>query len=275
MTLIALLEHEMRICGGFKELFTFYEGMMQSIDAIHQKAENMKKNKIINPDKIPELLDLFAAQLKEKEICIATFHKGMYYFTVPTITRMRAYYYRKLTANYVTSREMLTASVLEVYKQFYEANFLRKEYCHVETVQMCNELEIKLIHPLPTSTQSITAHASIAARIIPTDKQEGQQYIVDSCYGMQGLLARAMMFSDDHEANNVAELERRARIQEEEEAAAQARAEEEARMRAQAEAAAQARAEEEARMRAQAEADAIALKREPQRGLEEVYTETE
>lgn len=248
----------MRVCGAFKELFAFYEGMIQSIAAVHLKMENMKKNKIISPEKIPELLTLFAAQLKEKEVCIMTFHKGMYYFTVPTITRMRAYYYRKLTANYVTSQEMLTNSVLEVYKQFYEANFLRKEYCHVETVQMCNELDIKLIHPLPAASNNFSNTTTTSGKgIIPTDKQEGQQYIVDSCYGMQGLLARAMMFSEDHEANNIAELERRVRIQEEEEAAAEAKA------------------EEEARLKAQAEADAISLKIEPQKGLEEVYTETE
>lgn len=142
LTLVVALENELALMESMKELFKVHEETLQSIDSISSKLNKTESGKAVN--KVELVADL-RRQLEEKQHCLMAFYKGIVFFTLPSIARLRSTILRRLSSGLVCANLTSTHTLQQACLTFFSEVSIAPTQAIVE---ICRTLELLCVKQL-------------------------------------------------------------------------------------------------------------------------------
>ncbi len=202
LTLIATLEHQLSVVESFRELFSYHDALVNSIDQLNNKINRFESGTAImsfmnSSTKNAEEIIESKRMVQDRNVQLNLFYKGLVYFTVPLLARMRAGTLRRLNAVYASCAMSESYNGYKACVEYFRRCGLSAAMVSDVAHRMCEVLSLKPVPKLSPAVYDGEGLASEVEAFANNDTwiYENMGFLSRDTEGMRGLFERAVMIS--------------------------------------------------------------------------------
>lgn len=207
ITLIAALEQQLSLADGLRDLFKTHDDLLSNLDAVNSKISKLEStinsgggwmgSSTTNISVAKEQLTESKKQLQERTYALHTFYKGLVYFTIPLMARIRAGILRRLCAVYSSCMLSECYSGYKACIDFFKQSMLSAERVSDIAYKLCDTLSITPVPKLPPHVYrgGFMNGSEDVEEDEDTTIYDSSGFLSQDTNGMAGLYDRSMMIS--------------------------------------------------------------------------------